>query len=266
MIIGTRVSSPPVSRIDTVLWFPAPTRTMAPIATFAAYTHESTTVSPMCTSPVLVFFFCYSFCCVSCACCALCLVPYALCLVPCPLSLVPFPFSLVPCPLSFIPCPFSLFPFLFAFFFCLFLFFFALFLPFFVLSAFFLQLLQFLPFCHFALCLFPFAPLAPLLLSPRAHPGPFASASFFYSAFFYSAFFYFAFFLLCHSLFCHFLLLPFFIVPFPQGGRLSLGSFRLSKLGMSLPFGSLSVGMGPFGRSGGSKFRCGSQISALFLV
>ena len=43
-----------------------------------------------------------------------------------------------------------------------------------------------------------------------------------------------------------------------QGGRLALGPFR-QKLGMALSFWlPFSVGMGRFGRSGGSKFRCGS--------
>ena len=35
-----------------------------------------------------------------------------------------------------------------------------------------------------------------------------------------------------------------------QGGRLALGPFRLSKLGMASLWVPFSVGMGPFGRSG----------------
>ena len=46
-----------------------------------------------------------------------------------------------------------------------------------------------------------------------------------------------------------------------RGGRLVLGPFRLSKLGMTPFLVPFSVGMGSFGRSDRSKFRCGSQIS-----
>ena len=41
-----------------------------------------------------------------------------------------------------------------------------------------------------------------------------------------------------------------------QGGKPALGPFRLSKFGMD----HVLVGMGPFGRSGGSKYRRGTLI------
>ena len=43
-----------------------------------------------------------------------------------------------------------------------------------------------------------------------------------------------------------------------QGGWLALGPFRLSKLGIDHVLAPFSVGMGPSGRSGGSKFRRGT--------
>ena len=45
--------------------------------------------------------------------------------------------------------------------------------------------------------------------------------------------------------------------PWKQGGRLALGPCRLSKLEWP-PFWPFSVGMGPCGRSGRSKFRRGT--------
>ena len=56
-----------------------------------------------------------------------------------------------------------------------------------------------------------------------------------------------------------------------EGGRLALGSLRLSQPRMAPPppppWAPFFVGMSPFGLSGGSKFRRGSQISGpLFLV
>ena len=50
-----------------------------------------------------------------------------------------------------------------------------------------------------------------------------------------------------------------------QGVRLALGPFRHPKPGMAPFWAPFLVGMGPFGRSWRSKFRCGSQISSLFL-
>ena len=50
------------------------------------------------------------------------------------------------------------------------------------------------------------------------------------------------------------------------GGRLVLGPLRLPKTRNGLPVGPpFLVGMGPFGRSGGSKFRRGTLISIPFL-
>ena len=47
-------------------------------------------------------------------------------------------------------------------------------------------------------------------------------------------------------------------------GRLALGPFRLSKLGMAPVLVSFSVGMGPFGMSGSSKFRRGTVAGPYF--
>ena len=38
-----------------------------------------------------------------------------------------------------------------------------------------------------------------------------------------------------------------------QGGRLALGPFRLSKLGMASVLATFSIGMGPFGRCPGDR-------------
>ena len=46
-----------------------------------------------------------------------------------------------------------------------------------------------------------------------------------------------------------------------QGGRLALGPFRLSKLGMTALLAPFLVGMCPSGRSESAKFRCGIHIS-----
>ena len=54
-----------------------------------------------------------------------------------------------------------------------------------------------------------------------------------------------------------------------QGGRLALGHFRLSKLGMVPVLAPFSAGMGPFGRLGRSKLqrknRRGTLTSIPFL-
>ena len=47
--------------------------------------------------------------------------------------------------------------------------------------------------------------------------------------------------------------------------RPALGPLRHPNPGMDPFLEPFPVGMGPFGRSGGSKFRCGSQIPSSFL-